>query len=267
MCSLERICSSLNDGAERLPDRIVTRPHRLDERKRMRAILMRLLAATALIALIATALLGAINQLGLALTALAIAIAAISVIASVDRREMLRLLRTQRNSQNAAYERLRQILAATESAASKRPEKERSPSAPAVPLDSRSADFAALVQSAGPRTRALLVGGSAPLRPSGVPFDLVRMGGDDLSRVPHGLHTHVLIEPAVLAEASADDLRWLRRAFRWQHDTVIAIPERDRSDGLAALEKALGSPIATLPAGGLVSVAAPLGGGAAWGTA
>ena len=233
----------------------------------MRALLPRLLPVAAAVALIATAFLGAISQIGPALTALAIAIAALSAMAAIDRREMMRLLRTQRNAQNASYERLRKILAATESPSPKPVARATVPSAPIVPLDRRSADVSALVQDGGPRTRALLVGGAAPLQPPDAAFDLVGAGSDELTQVPHGLHTHILIEPDSLADANADDLRWLRRAFRWQHDTVIALPSRYGPGALAALSKALESPIATESAGELVRVSAPFGGGADWGTA
>lgn len=235
----------------------------------MRALLPRILLVAAAIALAAAALLGTFGMAGPAVAALAGAVAALAALATADRREMMRLLRTQRSAQNAAYERMRRILAATESLPSGRPDGAQVAMAPAPPIDPRSADVAALVGEGGPGVRALLIGGELPaaLPRTVVPIELVELGADRLSAVPHRLHTHILIDLSAITRASHDDLRWLRRAFRWQHDTVIAIPARSAQPAREALSAALGSALATTVAGDLIHVSAPLGGGPDWGAA
>lgn len=209
----------------------------------------------------------AIGSAELAIAALSLALGAFGAASAFDRRRMLRLLSTQHAAQKASFERLRLVLSAVE-------RREPDPGATArsdipddMQLDPVSTELAELVAGVERGARVLCVGTGriACVPPSVERLEVVEPGVGALAERPHGLFSHVLIEPSCLQAADATDLRWLRRAFRWQHDTVIALPARAGRQGIETLGNAIEATLGVAERERVLSVRAPLGGGFGWG--
>lgn len=228
-----------------------------------------MLTAAAVALAVAAAVLAVLSLLLAAIATLSLSVGALALSSALHSRDSLRMLRSQRTAQQSGYERMRQILTALEGLQRGAAERPGTATEQQPRLDARSEDVIHLLAGATSRSRVLLIGG--PL-PDVVPrdtdaIDVAEPGAATLPAVPHGLHTHVLIEPTILARCDPDDIRWLRRAFRWQHDTVIAVPTRLGDAGLEALSAALSAPLATERRDRVTAVWAPLGGGSDWGRA
>ncbi|WP_413316663.1 hypothetical protein AA0Z99_08475 [Agrococcus sp. 1P02AA] len=228
----------------------------------------RMLTVAAVSLALAAAVLGILALEAAAIATLSLSLGALAISTALDSRATLRLLRSQRAAQQAGYERMRQILATLESLRSERAEQPVSPTT-REPADARSRDVLDLIAGATMRARILLIGGPLPesLPEDADVVEVVEPGDAALPSLAHGSHTHVLIEPAALAQCDPEELRWLRRAFRWQHDTVIAIPTRSGSVGIDTLSAAIGASLATEHRDRVLAVWAPFGGGSDWGRA
>lgn len=227
-----------------------------------------MLTGVAVALAIAAAGLAVLAPLPAAIATLSLSVGALAVSTALANRDSLRVLRSQRTAQQSGYERMRQILEALE--VLQGTDAERLALAREQPaMDPRSEDVHHLLAGAAPRSRVLLIGGPLPevMPIDKDSIDVAEPGTATLQLVPHGLHTHVLIEPSALARCSAEEIQWLRRAFRWQHDTLIAVPMRSGDAGLNALSAALSAPLATERRDRVTAVWAVLGGGRDWGRA
>ncbi|SDS35442.1 hypothetical protein [Agrococcus carbonis] len=226
-----------------------------------------LLVAASVLAAV-TAILAALSWVGPALASLVGAAALAGVYLVREMRTVRDSLATSRRSIAAVYERDRQILTALErnreeSADSSLALRDDISAIPAsassvlrqelksvttVRREDPSAEepfaeiVATAIQHAGARARVAVLtssSGAKQLRviDTAIELRVARWGTPQVAALPHAYFTHVLLDLDSVGAAEEGDLVWLRRALRWQLDTVIMALHSSKWPATAVLRR------------------------------